>query len=62
MMSKENETEFWFNIKTGQVEQGKQSIAVYRIGPFKTREEAEQANAIIAAKAKAWREENQRED
>ncbi|MFM2321224.1 MAG: hypothetical protein RL612_371, partial [Actinomycetota bacterium] len=48
--------------KTNQVEVGKQSIAVYRIGPFKTRTEAEQALAILAARSKAWREEQERED
>jgi cell division septation protein DedD len=58
----DNETEYWFNSKTNQVEVGKQSIAVYRIGPFKTRTEAEQALAILAARSKAWREEQERED
>jgi cell division septation protein DedD len=58
----DNETEYWFNSKTNQVEVGKQSIAIYRIGPFKTRTEAEQALAILAARSKAWREEQERED
>lgn len=58
----DNETEYWFNSKTNQVEVGKQSIAIYRIGPFKTRTEAEQALAILAAKSKAWREEQEKED
>ena len=58
----DNETEYWFNSKTNQVEVGKQSIAIYRIGPFKTRTEAEQALAILAARSKAWLEEQERED
>lgn len=58
----DNETEYWFNSKTNQVEVGKQSIAIYRIGPFKTRTEAEQALAILAARSKAWREEQEKED
>lgn len=58
----DSETEYWFNTKTNQVEVGKQSIAVYRIGPFKTFSEAEHALDTIATKAKAWREELERED
>ncbi len=58
----DNETEYWFNSKTNQVEVGKKSIAIYRIGPFKTRTEAEQALAILAARSKAWREEQEKED
>lgn len=58
----DNETEYWFNTKTNQVEIGKQSIAVYRIGPFKTRADAEHALEILAAKSRAWREEQERED
>lgn len=58
----DSETEYWFNTKTNQVEVGKQSIAVYRVGPFSTRSEAEHALEILAAKAKSWREEQDRED
>jgi cell division septation protein DedD len=58
----DSETEYWFNTRTKQVEIGKQSIAVYRIGPFKTRSDAEHALENIAAKSKAWREEQERED
>lgn len=58
----DNETEYWFNTKTNLVEVGKQSIAVYRIGPFKTRTDAEHALALLAAKSKAWREEQEREN
>lgn len=42
------QTLFWFNTKTGQVEQGRKTLALYRIGPFATREEAERAYEIIA--------------
>ena len=54
--------EFWFNLKTNQVEEGKQSIAVYRVGPFKTREDAEQALQILAKKAKDWRDDDEAQD
>ncbi len=58
----DQQNEYWFNTKTNQVEVGKQSIAVYRIGPFKTRSEAERALEIIAQKSKDWKEEQERED
>jgi cell division septation protein DedD len=58
----DSETEYWFNTKTNQVEVGKQSFAVYRIGPFKSRSEAEQALQIIARKSAEWKEDHDRED
>ena len=61
-MTRDSETEFWFNTKTKQVEVGKQSVAVYRVGPFKTRSEAEKALQIIAEKSRAWREQEEKED
>ena len=54
--------EFWFNLKTNQVEEGKQSIAVYRVGPFSTREEAQRALQILANKSKVWRDEEEAGD
>lgn len=46
------EQEFWFNTKTNKVEEGKQTAALYRIGPFKSREEAQKAYQIIAERNK----------
>ena len=54
--------QYWFNSQTGQVEIGPQSLALYRLGPFKTREEAERAPEIIAARAAAWRLEEEERD
>lgn len=54
--------EYWFNTKTNQVEVGKQSIAIYRIGPFATRLEAEQALQTLAERSKAWSEEEGERD
>lgn len=62
MTGSEPTNEFWFNTKTNQVEVGKQSIAIYRIGPFKTFAEAAKALEILASKAKDWRDEDERED
>ncbi len=53
------EQEFWFNTKTGQVEVGKQTLAVYRIGPFKTRQEAEKAFEILRSRSERWQEEDE---
>ena len=57
-----DETEFWFNLKTGEVEEGKQTLAIYRVGPFKSRNEAEHALEILAARASAWAEEDEDDD
>ena len=53
------EQEFWFNTKTGEVEVGKQTLAVYRIGPFQTRQEAERAYEILKARSEKWDEEDE---
>jgi len=47
-------SEFWFNLTTHEVEEGKQSPAVDRAGPYATRAEAEQALARIRARNEAW--------
>ena len=52
------EETYWFNTLTKLVERGPQSPGVDRIGPFKTREEAEHAQAIVNEKARLWNEED----
>jgi len=52
------EPEFWYNERTGEVEEGPQSLAVHRIGPFPTREEAARALEIVAERARLAREED----
>jgi hypothetical protein len=49
--------QFWYNNKTGEVEEGPQSLGVDRDGPFATREEAARAPEIFAERAKAWNSE-----
>ena len=51
------EQEFWFNTKTNEVEEGKQTAALYRIGPFASRAEALRAYEIIAERNKKLEEE-----
>lgn len=52
------DTVFWFNERTGEVEEGPQSIALDRIGPFSTREEAARALEIVAERARKWHSED----
>ena len=54
--------EYWFNLKTGTVEFGKLSAASFRVGPFKTLEEANNALATIASRTKEWNDSESRED
>ena len=50
--------EYWFNTKTNEVEIGKQSLSLDRIGPFATYEEAKNALQTIAQRARALRAED----
>ena len=56
-----NET-YWYNMRTNEVEDGPQSLALYRVEPFETREEAEHALRTLAERSKAWRDEEDDED
>lgn len=50
--------EWWYNNKTGEVEEGPQSLGVDRDGPFATREEAERAPELFAERAREWNAES----
>ncbi len=52
-------TEWWYNHKTGEVEEGAQSLGSERDGPFKTREDAARAPEIIAERSRAWAAEDE---
>jgi hypothetical protein len=54
-------TQWWYNTRTGEVEEGMISPAIDRAGPFDTREEALRAPALIAERARKWAEEDRRE-
>jgi hypothetical protein len=60
-ISEEQKTEYWFNTKTLSVEVGKQALALYRIGPFETREDAENALEILKSRSKTWSEEDEQD-
>jgi hypothetical protein len=51
-------TEWFYNIKTGEVEEGRQSIASELDGPFASKEEAANAPAIIAERSRKWAEDD----
>ncbi|WP_448809955.1 SPOR domain-containing protein [Agromyces bauzanensis] len=61
-MAEDVEHMFWYNMKTGEVEQGFQSPAPDRVGPFETREEASRALEILRANSAKWAEEEAAED
>ncbi len=46
--------EFWVNLATGEVEQGRLSPATQRMGPYATRAEAQHAFETAAARNEAW--------
>jgi len=54
--------EWWYNDRTGEVEEGPLSLSIDRIGPFETREEAERAPQIVAERARKWADEDARGD
>jgi hypothetical protein len=47
-------TEWFYNNKTGDVEEGRQSTSNDLDGPFASREEASRAPEIIAERARKW--------
>ena len=56
------EHRYWYNMKTGQVEQGFLSPAPDRVGPFDTRQEAEHALEKLRENSAKWAEEDARDD
>ena len=55
-------SEWWYNHRTGEVEEGAQSLGSDRDGPFATREEAARAPQIAAERARAWAAEDAAEE
>ncbi len=55
-------TEWYFNIRTHEVEEGKQSLASELDGPFATQEEAARAPEIIAERSRKWAAEDASND
>lgn len=57
-----SEEKFWYNLTTHTVERGFESPAIDRAGPFDTAEEAAKAPEILAARSRAWAEDDARDD
>jgi hypothetical protein len=51
-------TEWFYNNKTGEVEEGRQSLSADLDGPFGSREEAARAPEIIAERSRRWAQED----
>ncbi|MDQ1136727.1 hypothetical protein QE410_001526 [Microbacterium sp. SORGH_AS 1204] len=60
-MSDDN-TKYWYNLETGQVEQGYESPAIDRAGPFDTAEEAANAPQLFKERSKKWAEDEANDD
>lgn len=54
--------QWWYNHRTGQVEEGPQSLSSDRDGPYATREDAEHAPEIARRRAAEWAAEEARDD
>ncbi len=46
--------QYWYNVKTHQVEEDAQSDWTQLIGPYNSREEAEQALEKVRARNESW--------
>ena len=60
-MTADTEHQFWYNMRTGQVEQGPQSLSIDRVGPFATEVEASHALEKLRANSAKWAEDDARE-
>jgi hypothetical protein len=54
-------TQYWYNTATHQVEEGHRSSWQNLMGPYPTREAAEQALAKAAARTEAWDRQDERD-
>lgn len=55
-------SEWYRNIRTGEVEEGKQSLSSEVDGPYATREDAVRAPEIAAERARKWAEDDDKND
>lgn len=49
-------TQYYYNLSTGTVEEGRQSPGTELMGPYETREEAARALKTAAARNETWEE------
>jgi hypothetical protein len=55
-------SEWWYNHKTGEVEEGPQSLSIDRDGPYASRADAERAPEIAKERSRAWAAEDEADD
>ncbi len=55
-------TQWFYNTRTHEVEEGRQSLASELDGPFDSREDAARALEIIAERSRRWAEEDAKND
>lgn len=55
-------SEWWYNHRTGEVEEGPQSLGSDRDGPYASREDAARAPEIAQERARAWAAEDDAEE
>lgn len=53
-----DETKYWYNLNTGEVEFGMLSPGSVRVGPFNSLDEAKNAPELLRQRAKAWADED----
>ena len=61
-MAEDPSKQYWYNLKTGQVEHGYQSPSVDRAGPFPTEAEAARAPDRLRENSRKWAEEEAADD
>ena len=59
-MAEQDAAEFWVDLTSGAVEEGRQSPGAQRMGPYPTREAAQQAFDTAAARNEGWDEADRR--
>ncbi|NMA76031.1 MAG: SPOR domain-containing protein [Actinomycetales bacterium] len=52
-------TQFYYNLSTGAVEEGRQSPGSELMGPYATRQEAEQALRTAASRNEKWEQDDE---
>lgn len=58
----DSEHQYWYNMKSGEVEYGLESASADRVGPFDTRVEAEHALEKLRENSAKWAEEDAAEN
>lgn len=56
-----DESKYWYNLETQQVEQGFASPMADRAGPFDTAEEAARAPELLRKRSEKWDEDDARD-